>query len=356
MQQLCHPKMEMRISICLITLFLIQGQVLKADAPVAHLTVSGTAVLDPHAAPIRLRGFNVNWWAPPTDQDASDIQHLGANCVRYMFGYNPKGVYEPAQVEEVERQIHYFTSRGIWVIPVVWKFEKPDPADPKKHLGPWNSPEINREFLAMWTDLMARLKNDPYLAAWEPINEPHEAAPAAISAWYRDLVPRLRKIDPARPIVVEGANWSHAEDLTDEFIVDDPNIIYAFHMYYPYNYTTDIQKPPLAYPGQWGKAYLENTIEPAKRFRDRHRVPVWCGEWGTKTEASNYDLWLQDVFAILEHDKFDWCIWSWTLQPHDPQNKSFDVNTQKKEVYRVVADLFRIANSQPGGGSALRDK
>jgi hypothetical protein len=264
-----------------------------------------------------------------------------------MFGYNPKGTYEPAQIEEVERQIHCFTSHGIWVIPVVWEFEKPDPANPKKKFDPWSTPEMNQEFLAMWTDLIGRLKNEPYLAAWEPINEPHDVDPATASAWYRDLLPKLRKLDSTRPIVVEGANWSHAEDLTDEFKMDDPNIIYAFHMYDPYNYTTDIQKPPLEYPGQWGKAYLEQKIEPAKRFRDKHHVPVWCGEWGTKTAAPGYDRWLRDMFAILEADKFDWCIWSWALQPKDPQNDSFDINKQKKEVYQLMVELFNSPSLHP---------
>jgi aryl-phospho-beta-D-glucosidase BglC (GH1 family) len=293
--------------------------------------------------PIHLRGFNVNWWVPPTQADAVNIRNLGANCVRYMFGYNPKGTYEPKQIDEVERQIHYFTSQGLWVIPVLYEFEVADPAHPhdsKKKLGPWSTPTMNQEFLALWTDIITRLKNEPKLAAWEPINEPHDTDPAIVSAWYRDLLPRLRQLDPVRPIVVEGANYSHAEDLTDSFKMDDANVIYAFHFYNPYNYTTDIQKPPLVYPGPWGKQYLAKTMEPALRFRDRQHVPIWCGEWGTKTAAPGYDLWLRDVFDLLQSDKLDWCIWSWALQPKDPQNTSFDINTQKSDVYHVVANFF----------------
>jgi len=338
---------SLHLPACLVVFFCLHFPFAQADEALPHLTVSGTTVLDPHGAPLRLRGFNVNWWVPPTDQDATDIQQLGANCVRYMFGYKPTGTYDPKQVDEVVRQIHSFTRKGLWVIPVVWEFEKADPADPKKKLGPWSSPKMNREFLAMWTDLMGQLKDEPFLAAWEPLNEPHEVEPAVAAKWYRELVPALRKIDPLRPIVVEGANWSHAEDLSEAFILDDPNIIYAFHMYYPYDYTTDIKNPPLVYPGPWGKAYLEKMIAPAAAFRDQHHVPVWCGEWGTKTEAPGYDLWLRDVFAILERDKFDWCIWSWALQPRDPLNKSFDINTQKKEVYGVAKDLFHTALAEP---------
>jgi len=311
-----------------------------------HWTTSGDRILDPSGQPIRLRGFDVEWWVPPTDQDAVNIQSLGANCVRYMFGYNPKGKYDPTQIAEVSRQIRYFTSRGIWVIPVLYIFEKKDPANPKKKLGLWSTPEMNQEFLDMWTDVMGQLKDEPYLAAWEPINEPHDVAPAIVSAWYRQLIPELRKIDPSRPIVVEGANYSHAEDLTDQFLLDDPNIIYAFHFYNPFEYTTDLRTPPLVYPGPWGKAYLEKTIQPAVKFRDKFKVPVWCGEWGTETAAPGYTLWLRDTFDVLEADHFDWCIWAWALQPKDPKNDTFDINPQKEEVFGLISDLFHQAGQR----------
>ncbi|HEY0256264.1 MAG TPA: cellulase family glycosylhydrolase, partial [Candidatus Methylacidiphilales bacterium] len=321
-------------------LFCAQLRVLGAEEIIPHWTRSGTHILGPDSKPIHLRGFDVLWWVPVTDQDASDIRKLGANCVRYMFGYNPKGTYDPDQVKEVEQHIRYFTSRGVWVIPVLYEFEKPDPAHPKQKLGPWSTPEMNAEFLAMWADLMGRLKNDPFLAAWEPINEPHDVVPSIAAGWYRKLLPKFRAIDPARPIVVEGANYSHAEDLTDEFKLDDANIIYAFHFYDPYDYTTDLRNPPLAYPGPWGRSFLEKIIQPAIHFRDKYQVPVWCGEWGVKTGAPGYDLWLRDTFSILEANKLDWCIWAWALQPRDPQNQSFDINKTKAPVYRVIVDLF----------------
>lgn len=324
----------------------------EATAPVPHWTTSGKTILDPQGKPIRLRGFNVCWWVPPTEQDAIDIQQLGGNCVRYMFGYQPKGVYDPSQIGEVEEQIRAFTKHGIWVIPVLYTFEKPNPADPKKKLGPWHSEEMNREYLALWSDLIGRMKGDPYIAAWEPINEPHDVDPALVAAWYREVIPQFRKLDPDRPLVVEGANYSHAEDLTDLFLMEAPNIIYAFHFYDPYDYTTDLKTPPVDYPGNTGgKAHLEQLISKAKDFRDRHQVPVWCGEWGVKTGAPHYQVWSQDVFAILEANQFDWCIWAWARQPKDLHTTSFDINKDKAETYRFFADLFAGLKKDPAAPS-----
>jgi hypothetical protein len=335
------------IALLLSVLLPAQEGSVRAEETVAHWSIAGTRILGPDGAPIRLRGFNVLWWVPVTNQDAADVQAVGANCVRYMFGYDPKGVYDPAQIAEVSQHIHYFTSRGIWVIPVLYEFEKEDSADSRKKLGPWSSPQMNGEFLALWTDLIGRLKSDPYVAAWEPLNEPHNVPPATASAWYRDVVPQLRSMDPARPIVVSGANYGHAEDLTDEFKMDDPNIIYAFHMYNPFEYTTDLRNPPLVYPGPWGRDYLEKTIQPALRFRDKYHVPVWCGEWGVKTAAPGYEQWIRDSFAMVEANHLDWCVWAWALQPKNPENTDFDINKRKPAVYQLMVELFRGALSHP---------
>ncbi len=125
--------------------------------------------------------------------------------------------------------------------------------------------------------------------------------------------------------------------------MDDPNIIYAFHFYNPYEFTSDIRTPPLEYPGKWGKSFLEKLIEPAVRFRDKFQVPVWCGEWGAKSAGPGYLQWRSDVFDILEANHLDWCAWAWALQPAHPQNDDYDINPQKKDSCQFMAGLFRRA-------------
>lgn len=302
--------------------------------------VSGENIVDHSGRTIHLRGFNVLWWVPVTDQDAADIQKLGVNCVRYMFGYQPRGTYDPSQLNEVETQVRYFTKRGIWVIPVLYECERKD-ATSGQTKQPWDDAQLNREFLALWQDLMRRLGNDPNVVAWEPLNEPHGSATTeTVAAWYRNVIADLRQHDPSRPIVVEGANYSHPEDLTEGIKMADTNVIYAFHFYHPWEYTTDLRNPLLDYPGAWGKAYLEQKLAPALRFRDKFNVPIWCGEWGTKTGAPHYEYWMRDVFGLLEANHLDWCIWAWARQASNPQNGTFDINPDKLEVYRLTSSFF----------------
>ena len=243
---------------------LLIGSMIHADmrAESPGLRVRGTQIVTPNGKQIQLRGFNVCWWVPPTEQDAKDIVSIGGNCVRVMFGYQPEGKFNPEKVAEVKEQVHFFTSHGLWVIPVIHDFRK-------NGKGPYDDPELNKEFLDMWDYVYSQIKDEPMVAAWEPINEPHDSPAEAVNAWYKVVVQHFRKLDPIRPIVVEGTGYSWPENLVSGLKQADPNIIYAFHTYGPWEYTSQKREAKLEYPGKWNQAMLAKAIEPAVKFRDQ---------------------------------------------------------------------------------------
>jgi hypothetical protein len=304
--------------------------------PATGLHVRGDQILTPKGRPIQLRGFNVCWWVPPTEQDAKDIVDLGGNCIRCMFGYTPGGRFDPTKVAEVKGQVRYFTSHGLWVIPVVHDFRK----DGK---GPYDLPELNQEFLAMWDYVVTELKDEPMIAAWEPINEPHDSPAPTVAAWYKEVVRHFRALDPVRPIVVEGTGYSWPENLEPGLLQDDPNIIYAFHTYGPWEYTSQKRDAKIPYPGKWDKSTVAKAIEPAVLFRQQYHVPVWCGEFGVPTMCPGFDRWIADVGSILETDRLPWCYWGWAKKPQNPTDDTFDVNTSKPEAIQAMKGLFNKA-------------
>lgn len=333
-----------------------QGKAGEQQSPVEtreqhRLTVRGRELLAPDGRPLHLRGFNLLWWAPPTAQDALDVQELRANCVRYMFGYQPKGRFEPEQLDYLERQVRLFTRRGLWVIPNVHTFERKE-GEVKK--GPWASPELQREFLDMWTHVVTRFRDEPFIAAWEPINEPHDVKDDRLREWYKEAIAHIRKLDPRTPIVVDANGYAYPGNMSDALKLDAPNLIYSFHMYVPFDYTHQKPEKPVEYPGQWGKSHLADAVAPAVRFREQHGVPVFCGEWGVITRAPGYDRWLEDVAAVLEENALPWAHWAWVVKPHQPVNDTFDVNKHKKGIYGVLARVFR--DTLAGGERSQRRK
>ncbi len=310
-----------------------------------RLSIKGTQILKPDGQPIRLRGFNLLWWVPPTAQDVADIKELGANCVRYQFGYIPRGRFDPRQLRLLKRHVRLFTSQRLWVIPNVHEFVshgKPDGGNL------WNTPQLQAEFLEMWNYVLTELKDEPFIAAWEPINEPHEVDRIRLAPWYRDVVAHFHRSDPPTPVVIEGAEYSGAEELLDYLKLSDPNVIYSFHFYHPHEYTHMRHaegEPLLEYPGRWGRAALADRMAKAIQFRDRYQVPVFCGEWGVQTGAPGSLQWLRDVGSLLEEHNLPWTHWAWAMQKRWPVNDTFDVNKEKKEAYATMAALLRRALS-----------
>ncbi len=319
----------------------------SSDPP--RLTIQGTQLLTPDGRPIRLRGFNLLWWVPPTARDVTDIKELGANCVRYQFGYIPRGRFDPHQLRWLKRHVQLATSQGLWVIPNVHTFiprEGSDGADV------WTSPDVQREFLDMWEYVLNELKDEPFIAAWEPINEPHAVDRKRLAPWYREIIPHFRRIDPHTPLVVEGAEYSGAEELLDHLKLDDPSTIYSFHFYHPHEYT-HMRHPPdksvLEYPGRWGRIALAQRMATAIRFRDRYQVPVFCGEWGVMTGAPGYQQWMHDVAGLLEEYELPWTHWAWAVQRRGAINDTFDVNRQKIEIYGIIGRIFKATLARDAG-------
>ncbi|MDD5349043.1 MAG: cellulase family glycosylhydrolase [Chthoniobacteraceae bacterium] len=305
----------------------------EAGAPAAGFRVQGRLLTGPGGKEVRLRGFNVCWWVPPTRQDALGIKAMGANSVRYMFGYHPAGTFAPDQLDCIWKQVPLFTDAGLWVIPVVHDFRRDGQ-------GPYDSPELEREFLEMWTEIIARLKDNPRVIAWEPINEPHDTTDEKVAAWYARVIAHIRKLDPRRPIVVEGNGYSWPKNLVDSLKMEDPNILYAFHWYGPFEYTHRQLTPPAVYPGPWGRDWMAQQIDPAVRFREKYNVPVWCGEWGVMTACEGHPQWLADTAAVLEERQFPWSHWAWANKPGNSDDGSFDINPQKPEIYGVLQRIF----------------
>jgi hypothetical protein len=125
--------------------------------------------------------------------------------------------------------------------------------------------------------------------------------------------------------------------------LDDPNIIYSFHTYGPFEYTHQKDGANIPYPGKWSRDILAAALTPAIKFRDKYNVPVWCGEWGVKTGDPGYEIWLRDVASILEENDLPWTHWAWAQKPDNPLDPTFDCNPQKTGIYDAMAAILKDA-------------
>lgn len=140
----------------------------------------------------------------------------------------------------------------------------------------WNDDAYSEQAVRFWADLAGRLKDHPAVAGYNLINEPapekttgleenasmevleawqkdHRGGPRDLQAFYRKVIDAIRRVDPSTPVMVDGGYYANARSLAAwPKPLDDDKVLYAFHMYEPYEATSSPnmkRKFQLRYPG-----------------------------------------------------------------------------------------------------------
>ena len=204
---------------------------------------------------------------------------------------------------------------------------------------------------ALWTRVARRLSvHDPDRVFFEALNEPGITDPAAWATIQTRLVGAIRQGAPHHTVIATGHAWSAVAHLEALQPLDDANVIYAFHFYEPYAFThqgADWTPGPVGglsrvpYPSspaavapvltkasdaaaremlaayaeeRWDAAAIEQLVDRAAAWRDRHGAPIICTEFGAfrpVSPAEDRAAWLRDVRTALERRQIGWTAWEY---------------------------------------------
>ena len=248
----------------------------------ALLRVAGDKVLAPDGTPIVLRGVafgNRVWYkkAVPSSHhsevDYRRVADMGMNSVRFYLNYvtfeddaNP-GVYKADGWQWLDDNIAWAKKHGIYLV-----LNMHVPPGGWQSMGEgralWDDPAVQARFIALWRAIAERYRNEPTIAGYDILNEP--VTTRSHDQWIElanRTVRAVREVDPFHILFIErvnavGSDWK--EDANRNFFkVDDPNVIYEFHFYKPFNFVHQ--------SASWVDFAAENTTYP-----DPNRVGV---EW-----------------------------------------------------------------------------
>ncbi len=149
----------------------------------------------------------------------------------------------------------------------------------------WESAENRTKTVALWQRLAARYAHEPWIGGYDLINETNWNMNnnTALKNLYLDITEAIRQVDKHHIIFIEG-NW-FANDFTGLTPPWDDNMVYSFHKYWNSNDRGSIQ---------W---MLD--------IRNRHNIPLWCGESG-----ENSNVWYTDAISLLENNNIGWAWWT----------------------------------------------
>lgn len=202
-------------------------------------------------------------------------------------------------------------------------------------------PAAQTKFLDVWKKIATRYQGRDVIWGYDLMNEPVENTPAKNCDDWQTLSLKaarlIHAIDPKRTIIVEPAEWGCPNGFANFFPLDEPRIVYSFHMYEPHNITHQglpgNAVGPL-YPGPvngstWNKAALEAAMKPAFDFAQRYHVHLYVGEFSCIRNAPGDTTvnYLRDAIDIFESHDADWSYhafreWSgWSVEHTGPLDK-----------------------------------
>lgn len=258
----------------------------------------------------------------------------------------------------------------------------------------WKEEKFQKQAIQFWKELATKLKDHPAVVGFNIKNEPHpeiylgqdsygeegiidwyktvKGSPGDLNLFYSNIIKAIREIDRETPIIIESGMY--ATSWTFEYLnkLDDPNIIYSFHMYEPYRFTTQrINNGRFAYGDElpasenWGKRLLvnkntlERIIQPVIDWAGKNKVPsnrIWVGEFGCSRKVDGVENYLADLISIFNENNWHWSFYSYREDVWDSMDYELGTNkipykyweySENKTLYKHYNEIYSAVKNNP---------
>ena len=198
--------------------------------------------------------------------------------------------------------------------------------------------ENTAKFIALWAQIAERYKNLPESVYFEVVNEPNDKFKGEL---MRRIVKKgftkIRETNPTRILILGGDDWSSIRSIPSIPAIEDPNQVYTFHYYDPFEFThqktswTHLKNSGSA---SWGssadKAELKAAAKYAAQVQRETGIPLFLGEIGANEKAPYDDVvkYTRETRKAFEDAGISWCVWNFTatFPFYDTDSKKWDEN------------------------------
>ena len=182
----------------------------------------------------------------------------------------------------------------------------------------WANQANQKKLFLLWEKLVARFKDEPAILGYDLLNEPvvyGENATKVITAFYKQLIKRIRAVDKTKILYLEGNIWAQQVDFLSELIAE--NIHISVHSYEPFDYTLNVT-PGLKFPGTtpsgfWDEAAIKKQLEKYYAFAAKNKTYIYVGEFGINWRGGNCgeEKWLKTMIDCFNEFNFSWTYWTY---------------------------------------------
>lgn len=267
-----------------------------------------------------------------TEEDAKYYKSLGLNCIRVPFNYrhfeddmNPR-VLKPDGFKWLDRIVNLCAEQGIYTIldmHTVPGGQNGDwHSDSAHHVAEfWTHKDFQDRSVWLWEKIAAHFKGNPWIAGYNPLNEPCDPTHERLQAWYHQVYPAIRKIDPDHILFLDGntfaSDFSHFN--VEETCKKWDNTVYSVHDYSGYGFPASSE----VYSGTpEQKAKIKRSYFRKVEWMKENNLPIWNGEFGPVYARKEYDgveespkinesriALLKGQLEVYDEDRISWSIW-----------------------------------------------
>lgn len=159
----------------------------------------------------------------------------------------------------------------------------------------WDSPANQQKMIELWRKLAQRYANEPWVGAYDIINEPNwgfqyaddkhgckEEKNEPLRKLMMETTKAIREVDSKHMIIIEGNCWGN--NYKGVLPAWDKNMTLSFHKYWSNN--------------------TQGEISGILKLREQYNLPAWLGESG-----ENSNLWFADAIRLMENNGIGWAFW-----------------------------------------------
>jgi len=218
-----------------------------------------------------------------TAADAAYLASLGLNMIRLPFHYrlleDDDAPFEirPDGFKHIDRLIRQCADHGILTVldlHVVPGWQNSDwHCDNPTHTSQfWRQRVFQDRVVNLWRAIADHYRDEPWVAGYNPINEPADPTATKVGPYYLRLVETIREIDQNHIIFLDGNRYAH-----DFHIFGDPlpNVVYSPHDYPPPGFTPGVRYPGVMTPMHVVAAEEGDRIDTAAAARDWETEKYW---------------------------------------------------------------------------------
>lgn len=218
-----------------------------------------------------------------------------------------------------------------------WRQHHFDEDDPRLY----RDPAFRAQAVRFWSDLAQALRGHPAIVGYNPLNEPRTDDIGQLRQLYTELLAGIRSVDPSVPVIFDVGRDADPRHFPSFEPFDDHAVLYAFHVYEPWEHTTwRKNRGEVVYGSDaWNRATLEAALAPVAAWQEAHEIAptrIFGAELGCDRRVPGVEGYFEDLLTLVSERGYHWAYFAFredSFPGHDHELAPGPIGPAGWEVY-----------------------